>query len=289
MFIVGLRADLRSKVSQKVPCLSEAVGFEFAQRTGAICYLECSAFEPDSVQSAIDQILLIAREFYALQWQLGPRHESDIPPGDDAAPDAPWLTHERLNVVDDPKILDVDTVQKNLSMLGATPTAQHAYLRIDLADLGLTSLDAIRSFQHLQFVNLSGNRLRSLEPLGSLRCLLHLNASFNLLIRTQGFTAPDQLETVDMSYNLISELGEWAVHKYLRELNLRGNFIERIGPGLTRNRELRMLDLSENHISCIQNLEGLGLHTLYLAQNRLTSLEGISMLQKLQVLNVRHN
>jgi hypothetical protein len=289
MFIVGLRADHRSKVSQKIACVPEALGFEFAQRTGAICYLECSSFEPDSVQAAIDQILLVAREFYALQWQLGPRHESDAPPGDDAAPDAPWLTHERLNVQDDPTVLDVATVQKNLSMLGSTPTAQHAYLRIDLADLGLTSLDAIRSFQHLQFVNVSGNRLRSLEPCGSLRCLLHLNASFNLMIRTQGFTAPDQLETVDISYNLISELGEWGVHKYLRELNLRGNFIERLGPGLLRNRELRMLDLSENHLARIENLEGLRLHTLYMAQNRLTSLDGLGSLNQLQVLNVRHN
>lgn len=289
VFIVGLRADLRSKVSQKIPCVPEAVGFEFAQRTGAICYLECSAFEPESVQASIDQILLVAREFYTLQWQLGPRHDSSAPPVDDSAADAPWLMHEKLNVAEDPAAVDVETVRKNLSMLGATSTAQHAYLRLDLADMSLTSVDAIRSFQHLQFINISGNRLRTLEPFGALRCLLHLNASFNLLIRTQGFTAPDQLETVDMSYNLISELGEWGVHKYLRELNLRGNYIENIRPGLTRNRELRMLDLSENHISRIENLEGLGLHTLYLAQNRLTSLEGIGSLKKLQVLNVRHN
>jgi len=289
IFIIGLRADLRSKVSQKFECVSEGAGYEFAQRVGAISYLECSAFEPDSVQAAIDQVLLVAREFYSLQWQLGPPHESDIAPIDDASPDAPWLNHERLNIADDPMVLDLETVQKNLSMLGATPAGKHAYLRIDIADKGLTSLDAIRSFQHLQFVNLSGNRLRSLEPLGSLRCLLHLNASFNLLIRTQGFTAPDQLETVDMSYNLISDLGEWVVHKYLRELNIRGNFIERIGAGLSRNRELRMLDFSENHLSRIENLDGLGLHTLYLAQNRLTSLQGIGLLKKLQVLNVRHN
>merc|ERR1719210_3334980 len=133
-------------------------------------------------------------------------------------------------------------------MLGATPTRQHAYLRVDLTDLCLTSIDAVRPYQHLQFVNVSRNQLRSLEPLGVLRSLLHLNASFNLLMRTQSFTAPDALETVDMSYNMIGELGEWGVHKYLRELNLRGNFISEIGPGLRRNKELRMLDLSENHI-----------------------------------------
>lgn len=289
LFVVGLRADMRAKTDATVECVPEEWGDNFAKQLGAVGYFECSVLEPESVQSSVDVILHVAKEYYSLQWQLGPRAEINALPPDDSAPDAAWLTHERLNVFDDPKVLDIATIRKSLSMLGATPSCQHAYLRIDLADLGLTSLDAIRDFKHLQFVNLSGNRLRTLEPLGALRCLLHLNASFNLIIRTQGFTAPDQLETVDMSYNMISDLGEWGVHKYLRELNLRGNFVSRIGPGLKRNAELRMLDISENHIARIENMDGLGLHTLYLAQNRLTSLEGIGNLKQLQVLNVRHN
>merc|ERR1712113_1339477 len=89
--------------------------------------------------------------------------------------------------------------------------------------------------------------------------------------------------------NMIGELGDWGVHKYLRELNLRGNFISKIGPGLLKNKELRMLDLSENHISRIENMEGLELRALHLAQNRVSSLEGVSSLHKLQALNVRHN
>lgn len=50
-----------------------------------------------------------------------------------------------------------------------------------------------------------------------------------------------------------------------------------------------MLDLSENHLLRMENLSGLGLQTLHLAQNRLASLEGATGLQQLQVLNVRHN
>mmetsp|Transcript_127111 Transcript_127111/g.219313 ORF Transcript_127111/g.219313 Transcript_127111/m.219313 type:complete len:1030 (-) Transcript_127111:224-3313(-) len=288
IFVLGLRADLRSSAFA-ARCLSEEQGFEFAQRGGALGYLECSVKDPESVQQVVDEVLLVAKEYYGLQWQLGATREIDSVPVDDSAADAPWLSHERLNVTDDHLQLDVETIQKNLSMLGSTPQRQHAYLRIDLADLGLTSVDAIRSFQKLQFVNVSGNRLRSLEPFGALRYLLHLNASFNLMIRTQGFTAPDQLETVDMSYNMIGELGDWHVHRYLRELNLRGNFIERVTPGLINNREIRMLDLSENYLAKIENMDGLGLNTLYLAQNRLTSLEGIASLTNLQVLNVRHN
>lgn len=39
--------------------------------------------------------------------------------------------------------------------------------------------------------------------------------------RSESFTAPDALETCDMSYNMLAELGDWKVHRYLRELNLR--------------------------------------------------------------------
>ena len=132
-------------------------GYDFAQQVGAVGYLECSAFAPDSVQAVVDQMLLVGREYYLNQWQLGLLPDDDAPAPEETAENAAWLTHERLNVVDDIKVLDVETVQKNLSMLGMTTQRQHAYLRIDLADLGLTSLDAIRPFQHLQFINLSGS------------------------------------------------------------------------------------------------------------------------------------
>jgi Leucine-rich repeat (LRR) protein len=48
-----------------------------------------------------------------------------------------------------------------------------------------------------------------------------------------------------------------------------------VGSGLKGNHELRMLDLSENFISKMQqNLDDLELRTLNLAQNKLSSLEG---------------
>ena len=53
-----------------------------------------------------------------------------------------------------------------------------------------------------------------------------------------------------------------------------GNYISYVGSGLKGNHELRMLDLSENFILMLQNLEDLGLRTLSLAQNKLSSLEG---------------
>mmetsp|Transcript_102710 Transcript_102710/g.329248 ORF Transcript_102710/g.329248 Transcript_102710/m.329248 type:complete len:743 (-) Transcript_102710:33-2261(-) len=293
-FVVGLKSDLRG--AQGHQCVEEDVCFEAADRLGALAYLECSAVWPESVQRVMEEALATAKDYYAVQWQLCPDPSFAAPDRLTTAAHPReseeqqfWLDHERQNISDDPRPVDQDTVRQSLSMLGRTSNRQTAYLRSDLSGLGLTSIDALRPFQHLQFVNVSRNQLRTLEPLGALRCMLHLNASHNGLIRTQCFTAPDFLETADLSYNMIGDLGDWGVHKYLRELNLRGNFISRIGPGLLNNKELKVLDLSENHISNIENLDGLKLQELQLAQNQLSSLKGVAALQKLQSLDVRHN
>jgi len=292
VIVLGLRSDLRESASQ---CVSEEQGLELSKKLGAVGYLECSATDPEVAQEVLEKALLTAKEYYGYHWQQTQQKRSHTTASDShmeelrkAGEEDDYLAQTVMSV-DDVAPLNAEIVVKKLSVLGMTTKRQHAYLRVDLAKMGLTTVDAIRAFSHLQFVNVSGNRLRSLEPLGALRQLLHLNASFNLLTRTQSFAPPNELETIDLSYNLIGDLGDWGVHKFLRELNLRGNFIQRITPGLRRNQELRMLDLSENHISHIENMEGLDLRTLYLAQNCLTAIEGIASLKKLQVLNVKHN
>jgi hypothetical protein len=279
-FIVGLRADGRGAADGAV---GEDKVSSLVQSCGASGYFECSAQNLDDIQRVVDDALGLAKDYYNMQWQHQP--STDRPQeGTDA-----WAEHERLMWGEDTTPLQQDMIKANLSMLGRTRNNKHAWLRVDLPDMVLTTIDAIRPYELLQFVNVSRNQLRSLEPLGQLRGLLHLNASFNLLIRCQSFTPPDALETCDMSYNLIGELGDWHTHRYLRELNLRGNFIDRISTGLKGNAELRMLDVSENFIARMENLEGLNLRSLYLAQNQLVSLEGVSSLGKLQSLNVRHN
>eukprot|EP00933_Yihiella_yeosuensis_P011371 TRINITY_DN11862_c1_g6_i1.p1 TRINITY_DN11862_c1_g6~~TRINITY_DN11862_c1_g6_i1.p1 ORF type:complete len:1129 (-),score=239.47 TRINITY_DN11862_c1_g6_i1:167-3553(-) len=292
--LVCLQSDVRESKKAVTGELGQQIqgGFvdsdeaqEFANRYGAFAYRECSAFFPETVQQVADEALFAAGSFYNLQWQLPGDSAGNPPPPDEV----PWLFHERLNVTDDTKPVTTEEVKSGLSQLGETGNRQHAYLRCDLVGMSLTSLDKLRPFLQLQFLNVSRNQLRTIEPLGEMRNLLHLNISHNSLIRTDSFTAPEGLETVDMSYNMITEIGEWKMHRYLRELNLRGNFLKEIGPGLLPCKELRMLDLSENHISRLEHLDNLELRTLHVAQNWLTSLEGVSTLSKLQVLDARHN
>ena len=298
--LVSLATDLRerSKVAgDLVPMVQPEEAEAFVQRYGGWGYLESSAFFPETVQLVVDEALSAANTYYGLQWQLVPPTVAQ-PTGEEkptwtAAPVEGemelWLPHETLTVRDDPVPVTEDQIREGLSQLGDSGTRQHAYVRCDLMGMDLTSLVKVRQWEQLQFLNVSRNRLRGLEPVGALRHLLHLNASHNLLIRSQNFTAPDGLETCDMSYNMLAELGDWNVHRFLRELNLRGNYISYIGNGLKGNKELRMLDLSENLILQLQNLDNLELRTLCMAQNKLNGLEGVQTLGKLHSLDVRHN
>jgi len=302
--LVSLQTDLRERskaAGDQLPMVAPEEAEAFVQRYGGWGYMECSAFFPDTVQLVVDEALNAANTYYGLQWQLlapavpepSAVEKAGVVPRWTAAP-VPgemdlWLPHETLTVRDDPVPLTEEQIREGLSQMGDTGTRQHAYVRCDLAGLNLTSLVKIRQWEQLQFLNVSRNRLRGLEPVGALRHLLHLNASHNLLIRSQNFTAPDGLETCDMSYNMLAELGDWKVHRFLRELNLRGNYIGYIGNGLLGNKELRLLDLSENLILQIRNLEHLELRTLSLAQNKLSSVEGVQSLTKLHSLDVRHN
>jgi len=295
IIIVGLQTDLRDPDNPSESTTAEDAD-AVAQRQDAVGYLECSAMMPDTVSELIQKSLLCSKEYYGYRWQQKKMKQVDRAASDQHMEDLRRVScleenylAETVTLDDDTMPLKKDHITPKLSVLGITPVRTHSYLRVDLADMGLTTMDAIRGFVHLQFVNVSGNRLRSLEPLSALPYLLHLNASQNLLTRTQSFAAPRQLETVDMSYNMIGNLGEWGVHKFLRELNLRGNFIQEISTGLATNKTLKMLDISENHITHVENMDDLNLEALYLAQNQLTTLDGISTLSKLQVLNVKHN
>lgn len=188
----------------------------------------------------------------------------------------------------EPRPLEAEDVKKGLSTLGVTFSRQHVYTQCDLQGLHASDIEAIRLFPHLQYINLSSNKLTLLEPLADVCGLLELNVSKNLLTDTKSF-ASRSLEICNMSYNSIHELGDWSIYKYLRQLSLRGNSISSIGFGLKACQELRVLDLSENQLEKLDDLEGLDLLQLFVSSNRLLALNGVETLKRLQVLDVSSN
>jgi len=291
--LLGVQIDQRKDNSD---AFTEADGRNFAEKFGAVGYLEANLKNIDDI---VAKSILTADEHWRAQVKSR-RDEAAQEPiirrrdgseeGDAKAPNELLMYEdERTPFEDDTHPLKREMISANLSVLGLTPAQSHAYLRCDLEDLELTTIDAIRTFTNLQFVNVSKNKLRTLEPLGLLPYLLHINASHNFLERSQTFAPSLQLETCDLSYNSLTQVGDWNIQKYLRELNLRGNLIEYISPGsLSLNMYLRMIDMSENAVKKVENFPP-NTETLLLANNHLESLDGIEQYTELQILNVQKN
>jgi len=307
--LLGLKSDLRETTEDGV---SAAEGVELADKLGCAGYLECTAMDPRTCHDAVYKVLLTAREFLyrKLQWKrnrLARRQEADqelqelhaltpslgdlrLPPRE--VPEFSFPVGDIPAVqtlLEDTHPVQLDQVQQGLGCMGVTPALRHAYLFCDLHSLRLTSCDLVRSYKNLQEVDVSDNRLRSLDFLDGLPFLLRLNASRNLISVVGTFSAPRQLETADLSYNLLGDLGNWQVHRYLKELRVQGNFLDQLGSGLGLCEWLRVLDVSCNNLQDLDGLGNVALTELYASANQLTSLHGIAGLSQLRVLAIGDN
>ena len=96
---------------------------------------------------------------------------------------------------------------------------------------------------------------------------------------------PDSLDSVDLSYNLITRIPSLDGHKHLRSLNLKGNKIQNI-TGLENNKKLDILNLSENQIEEIKALDNLNLNELYLGSNKIEIIKNLHKLINLRILEI---
>jgi len=309
VILLGLQTDLRGTSADPVTVQE---GVEASEKLGCAGYLESTAMEPQTASDAVYKVLLTAREFLyrklqAKRKKLARRVEADqtmqelhvltptlgdlrIPPREVPEFSFPvGVIPPMQTLAEDTHPLQQEQAQAGLGCLGVTPSLRHAYLRCNLPGLNLTSCDLLRSYRNLQEVDVSDNRLRTLDFCDGLAFLIRLNASRNLLTTVNTFCAPRQLENADLSYNLLGDLGNWQVHRNLKRLSVKGNFLEQIGTGLQLCEYLTMLDVSCNNLQDLRGLEGLHLVELYASANSLTGLEGIAGLVDLQVLALADN
>lgn len=80
--------------------------------------------------------------------------------------------------------LDRADIKKGLHTLGRNPyDTRQCYIGLMVANLGVSSIDAIADFPLLQIVDVSGNSISNIKPLSRLPFLHDLNISHNLLTR----------------------------------------------------------------------------------------------------------
>jgi Leucine-rich repeat (LRR) protein len=142
--------------------------------------------------------------------------------------------------------LDAQVIKEGLHCIGKTfNNRSHAFLSLSVQERDLITINGLQNYKYLQNVDVSGNKLESLKPLGAIKHLLKLNASNNEIKYTFDFNPPANLEWVDYSGNKIVSIQAAHSNPYLKYLYLDNNNISRID-GLGTNKSLRVLSLNGN-------------------------------------------
>ncbi|WOL09426.1 hypothetical protein Cni_G18179 [Canna indica] len=123
-----------------------------------------------------------------------------------------------------------------------------------ISGMGLKVIPAISAFTSLRSVNLSGNFIVHISP-GSLPKSLHmLDLSRNKIATIEGLRELTRLRVLNLSYNRISRIGHGLSNcTLIKELYLAGNKISGV-EGLHRLLKLTVLDLSFNKITTAKAL-----------------------------------
>ncbi|KAI9146486.1 hypothetical protein BKA69DRAFT_1044966, partial [Paraphysoderma sedebokerense] len=186
--------------------------------------------------------------------------------------------------------VSLERLQQGLSKMGlSTDGMQEVFKKLSLPNAGLTSIDFIQKYPHIQELEIPGNSLTDVQVLRHLKYLHSVDLSNNNLTRILDFhPVPGNLQEVDLSRNQISVIGDLSVHRFLRRLCLDYNLIKRID-GLIDCKYLTHLSLVGNGISKIEGLDRMPLRMLDLRRNRIRDIENIATLTQLEELRLSHN
>nr|CAI5861819.1 unnamed protein product [Callosobruchus analis] len=169
----------------------------------------------------------------------------------------------------------------------------YAYCKLTLEGKGLTDITAIKKYHFIQYLNLSFNKLTTLQPLGDLPFLQYLYVNHNDLEDLLDFKAPFYLTYVNFSYNRVKKMRDLKDFWSLVHLDLSFNEIEAI-EGLESLKFLSYLDLSHNQIAVVENISNLRLQTLIIKANIIERIEegegvGFPTLVYIRTINLTYN
>ncbi|CAK7272991.1 protein phosphatase regulatory subunit Sds22 [Sporothrix epigloea] len=162
------------------------------------------------------------------------------------------------------------------------------------------SIDALHleRFKRVQKVCLRQNSIQSLTSGLDVVAdtLQELDLYDNLVTHMRGIEKLPNLTSLDLSFNKIKHIKHLAPLTKLVDLYLVANKIGSIDgleeAAVAAGKTLRMIELGSNRIRSIASLGGFGfpaLEELWLAKNKITSLQGLAGLPKLRLLSIQSN
>ncbi|KAF4036628.1 Leucine-rich repeat domain-containing protein [Phytophthora infestans] len=186
--------------------------------------------------------------------------------------------------------INIQVYMKGLSRVDrVVDDSGYAFTALDVIEKGLVSLEPIKSYSHLLYVNVSKNQIVDASPLSELSYLVCVDLSSNALTEPPTLPQP-YLQSLDMSENQIYAL-QGLVSGSLSVLKINRNALTTLA-GLHTLPSLVTLEASRNNIEDITSLvsdTAPKLEALCLDDNKITSLSGIESLSALTSLSVQQN
>ena len=219
---------------------------------------------------------------------------------------------------------DIETLKAALGGLqrcvGQTPDAgAYVFTSLSLSEplpnesprQKVTDISSLAAFTELRKIKVSSQAITDLSPIISLPYLAELQADNNQLDcsiercaakwckeedgehawRSGDRSIGSVLQVVDLSYNKIcGPIGDHSKHRFLKSLNLSNNILEKLGPGLSKLKNLTTLNISNNGIAQIErgNLPT-SLTSLDVSLNGLKNIKFMSNLLGLEICNIDSN
>ena len=160
---------------------------------------------------------------------------------------------------------------------------------ITIVSQGISSIEAIRSFPQLTYVDLSNNDIADIGPLSSLIHLQNLNIAVNAVTDLRPLASLQEIEEITASKNVIKDISPLSSLDTIVELLMTFNDIEDVSPLKTLD-SLKYLNLGHNHIkdaSAVTNLPEIT--RLYLDDNDIESIDVTKVSKSIFRLNLGGN
>ena len=200
---------------------------------------------------------------------------------------------------------------KRLNIQGYDEVWETSYPPIEERKQELDSLEPLRNMKHLIVLNVSDNKLKSLDGIEGMTKLKVLRAdknqitnagavkelkkltkiylSDNQLADLNGINNLTNLKYLDVSNNRLIDVKGIGKLKKLEDLSLSGNSLTNV-KGIEKLKKLKVLPVRDNKLKSIGSIKKMkNLVQLDIAGNRLANIKGIKSLKNLKVLNLDKN
>lgn len=158
---------------------------------------------------------------------------------------------------------------KNIHKLAALGIFEKL-VRLDLSGNRLRSVEALSNCKSLKWLSVSGNRLASLQGIGGLSNLIVLNGSRNEITSMDDIKSLAQLQALILNDNQISSIGQLDQLSSLNTLILSRNPVRFLGAALNKVASLTKVSLSDCQLQDVGVLKHcVILRELRLAHNKL--------------------